>query len=91
MLISCLRDHIHSPDRKRLTSSLLGLRNAMLNATVSPNSLQVVLFSFQDAVSCFRVNTDFIGDYIAVSCRLSDNFEWTIALLTVMFNYLLCM
>ncbi|KAK9514131.1 hypothetical protein VZT92_027620 [Zoarces viviparus] len=49
-LISCLRDNIRSPDRKRLTSSLLELRAALFTAAVSPNSLQVVLFSFQDAV-----------------------------------------
>ncbi|XP_041797729.1 mitogen-activated protein kinase kinase kinase 5 [Chelmon rostratus] len=49
-LISCLRDYIRSPDRKQLTSSLLDLRATLVTAAVSPNSLQVVLFSFQDAV-----------------------------------------
>ncbi|XP_042345774.1 mitogen-activated protein kinase kinase kinase 5 isoform X2 [Plectropomus leopardus] len=49
-LINCLRDNIHSPDRKQLTSSLLELRAKLLTAAVSPNSLQAVLFSFQDAV-----------------------------------------
>ncbi|KAM9353855.1 mitogen-activated protein kinase kinase kinase 5 [Symphorus nematophorus] len=49
-LISCLRDNIRSPDKKQLTSSLLELRAKLLSAAVSPNSLQVVLFSFQDAV-----------------------------------------
>uniref|UniRef100_A0A671XRT3 mitogen-activated protein kinase kinase kinase n=1 Tax=Sparus aurata TaxID=8175 RepID=A0A671XRT3_SPAAU len=49
-LISCLRENIRSPDRKQLTSSLLELRAKLLAAAVSPNSLQVVLFSFQDAV-----------------------------------------
>ncbi|XP_073340974.1 mitogen-activated protein kinase kinase kinase 5 [Pagrus major] len=49
-LISCLRDNIRSPDRKQLTSCLLELRAKLLAAAVSPNSLQVVLFSFQDAV-----------------------------------------
>ncbi|XP_056300288.1 mitogen-activated protein kinase kinase kinase 5 isoform X2 [Pseudoliparis swirei] len=49
-LIGCLRDNIRSPDRKRLTSSLLALRAALLGAAVSLSSLQAVLFSFQDAV-----------------------------------------
>ncbi|KAM8735760.1 mitogen-activated protein kinase kinase kinase 5 isoform 1-T1 [Acanthopagrus schlegelii] len=49
-LISCLRENIRSPDRKQLTRSLLELRAKLLAAAVSPNSLQVVLFSFQDAV-----------------------------------------
>lgn len=50
-LICCLRDNIRSPDRKQLTASLLELRAKLQAAAVSPNSLQVVLFSFQDAVS----------------------------------------
>ncbi|XP_069559918.1 mitogen-activated protein kinase kinase kinase 5 isoform X2 [Brachyistius frenatus] len=49
-LITCLRDNIHSPDRKQLTSCLLDLRATLLAATVPLNSLQAVLFSFQDAV-----------------------------------------
>ncbi|KAM3615283.1 uncharacterized protein V6R79_026064 [Siganus canaliculatus] len=49
-LICCLRDNIRSPDRKQLTSGLLELRATLLAAAVSPNNLQVVLFSFQDAV-----------------------------------------
>ncbi|XP_071392057.1 mitogen-activated protein kinase kinase kinase 5 [Centroberyx affinis] len=49
-LISCLRENIRSPDRKQLTSSLLELRAALLAAAVPLNSLQAVLFSFQDAV-----------------------------------------
>lgn len=49
-LICCLRDNIRSPDRKQLTASLLELRAKLQAAAVSPNSLQVVLFSFQDAV-----------------------------------------
>ncbi|XP_074509182.1 mitogen-activated protein kinase kinase kinase 5 isoform X2 [Sebastes fasciatus] len=49
-LISCLQDNIRSPDRKQLTSSLQQLRATLLTAAVSPNSLQAVLFSFQDAV-----------------------------------------
>uniref|UniRef100_A0A8C2Z3Z5 mitogen-activated protein kinase kinase kinase n=1 Tax=Cyclopterus lumpus TaxID=8103 RepID=A0A8C2Z3Z5_CYCLU len=49
-LISCLRDNIRSPDRKHLTSCLLELRATLLTAAVSLNSLQAVLFSFQDAV-----------------------------------------
>ncbi|XP_037641552.1 mitogen-activated protein kinase kinase kinase 5 isoform X3 [Sebastes umbrosus] len=49
-LISCLRDNIRSPDRKQLTSSLQQLRATLLTAAVSLNSLQAVLFSFQDAV-----------------------------------------
>ncbi|XP_076594261.1 mitogen-activated protein kinase kinase kinase 5 [Chaetodon auriga] len=49
-LISCLRDYIRSPDKKQLTSSLLDLRATLLTAAVSLNNLQVVLFSFQDAV-----------------------------------------
>ncbi|XP_054476974.1 mitogen-activated protein kinase kinase kinase 5 [Anoplopoma fimbria] len=49
-LISCLGDNIRSPDRKKLTSSLLALRTTLVAARVSLNSLQAVLFSFQDAV-----------------------------------------
>ncbi|XP_034553721.1 mitogen-activated protein kinase kinase kinase 5 [Notolabrus celidotus] len=49
-LIQCLRDNIRSPDRKQLTSSLLDLRTTLTTAAVPMNSLQVVLFSFQDAV-----------------------------------------
>uniref|UniRef100_A0A672H4N1 mitogen-activated protein kinase kinase kinase n=1 Tax=Salarias fasciatus TaxID=181472 RepID=A0A672H4N1_SALFA len=49
-LITCLRDNIHSPDRKQLTSGLLDLRATLLAASVPLNSLQAVLFSFQDAV-----------------------------------------
>ncbi|XP_035528751.1 mitogen-activated protein kinase kinase kinase 5 isoform X2 [Morone saxatilis] len=49
-LIGCLRDNIRSPDRKQLTSSLLDLRATLLTVPVSLNSMQVVLFSFQDAV-----------------------------------------
>ncbi|KAL7394286.1 hypothetical protein ABVT39_023678 [Epinephelus coioides] len=49
-LISCLRENIRSPDKKQLTSSLLELRAKMVTAAVSMNSLQAVLFSFQDAV-----------------------------------------
>ncbi|XP_039974103.1 mitogen-activated protein kinase kinase kinase 5 isoform X1 [Xiphias gladius] len=49
-LIGCLRDNIRSPDRKQLTADLLDLRAALLAATVPLNSLQAVLFSFQDAV-----------------------------------------
>nr|XP_046254382.1 mitogen-activated protein kinase kinase kinase 5 [Scatophagus argus] len=49
-LIGCLRDNIRSPDRKQLTSSLLDLRAKLLNVAIPLNSLQVVLFSFQDAV-----------------------------------------
>ncbi|KAM8871129.1 mitogen-activated protein kinase kinase kinase 5 isoform 2-T2 [Spinachia spinachia] len=48
-LIGCLRDNIHTPDRKQLTSRLQALRAAMRSAAVSPSSLQAVLFSFQDA------------------------------------------
>lgn len=50
-LIVCLRDNIRSPDRKQLTGGLLELRAVLLAATVPLNSLQAVLFSFQDAVS----------------------------------------
>ncbi|XP_017279278.1 mitogen-activated protein kinase kinase kinase 5 [Kryptolebias marmoratus] len=49
-LISCLRDNIRSPDRKQLTSGLLDLRSTLLAAGIPLNSLQVVLFNFQDAV-----------------------------------------
>ncbi|KAM9852411.1 mitogen-activated protein kinase kinase kinase 5 [Aulostomus maculatus] len=49
-LICCLRDNIHSPDRKQLTSSLLDLRSTLLATAVPINNLQAVLFSFQDAV-----------------------------------------
>nr|XP_020489151.1 mitogen-activated protein kinase kinase kinase 5-like [Labrus bergylta] len=49
-LIKCLRDNIRSPDRRQLTSSLLDLRATLITAAVPMSSLQVVLFSFQDAV-----------------------------------------
>ncbi|XP_063055193.1 mitogen-activated protein kinase kinase kinase 5 [Engraulis encrasicolus] len=49
-LIGCLRENIRSPDRKHLTNSLLKLRGTLLDAAVPLNSLQAVLFSFQDAV-----------------------------------------
>ncbi|KAG7469078.1 hypothetical protein MATL_G00125030 [Megalops atlanticus] len=49
-LIGCLRENIRSPDRKNLTNCLLKLRSSLLSAAVPLNSLQVVLFSFQDAV-----------------------------------------
>ncbi|CAL8249068.1 unnamed protein product [Lota lota] len=49
-LIGCLRDHIRSPDRKSLSSSLLDLKATLRSAAVPHNSLQAVLFSFQDAV-----------------------------------------
>ncbi|KAG7475546.1 mitogen-activated protein kinase kinase kinase 5-like [Solea senegalensis] len=49
-LIGCLRDNIHSPDRKQLTNGLLDLRASLLATAVPLNSLQAVLFSFQDAV-----------------------------------------
>ncbi|XP_056237687.1 mitogen-activated protein kinase kinase kinase 5 [Seriola aureovittata] len=49
-LIGCLRDNIRSPDRKQLTVGLLDLRASLLAASVPLNSLQAVLFSFQDAV-----------------------------------------
>uniref|UniRef100_A0A674NHB1 mitogen-activated protein kinase kinase kinase n=1 Tax=Takifugu rubripes TaxID=31033 RepID=A0A674NHB1_TAKRU len=49
-LICCLRENIRSPDRMQLTSRLLELRTKLLNAAIPANSLQGVLFSFQDAV-----------------------------------------
>lgn len=49
-LISCLRNNIRSPDRRQLTTGLLNLRKRLLSEKVPLNSLQVVLFSFQDAV-----------------------------------------
>lgn len=49
-LISSLRDNIRSPDRRQLTTGLLNLRKRLLTEKVPLNSLQVVLFSFQDAV-----------------------------------------
>ncbi|KAJ7985266.1 hypothetical protein DPEC_G00350290 [Dallia pectoralis] len=49
-LIDCLRENIRSPDRKRLTNSLVKLRCTLLANAVPLNSLQTVLFSFQDAV-----------------------------------------
>lgn len=60
-LIVCLRDNIHSPDRKQLTRGLLELRTTLLAAAVPVNSLQAVLFSFQDAVSfqCYSMATVF--------------------------------
>lgn len=56
-LITCLRDNIQSPDRKQLSSGLLDLRSTLLAAAIPLNSLQVVLFNFQDAVSplCARI------------------------------------
>uniref|UniRef100_A0A8C9XHF4 mitogen-activated protein kinase kinase kinase n=1 Tax=Sander lucioperca TaxID=283035 RepID=A0A8C9XHF4_SANLU len=48
--VSCLRDNIRSPDRRQLTRSLTELRTSLFTAAVSLNSLQAVLFSFQDAV-----------------------------------------
>ncbi|KAK7893478.1 hypothetical protein WMY93_022630 [Mugilogobius chulae] len=49
-LIGCLRNNIRSPDKRQLTNSLLNLRKRLLSEKVPLNSLQVVLFSFQDAV-----------------------------------------
>ncbi|XP_030605568.1 mitogen-activated protein kinase kinase kinase 5 [Archocentrus centrarchus] len=49
-LITCLGDNICSPDRRQLTRGLLELRATLLVASVPLNSLQVVLFNFQDAV-----------------------------------------
>ncbi|KAM4735918.1 mitogen-activated protein kinase kinase kinase 5 isoform 2-T2 [Anableps anableps] len=49
-LITCLRENIRSPDRKQLASGLLELRSTLLAAAIPLNSLQVVLFNFQDAV-----------------------------------------
>uniref|UniRef100_A0A8C6NH48 mitogen-activated protein kinase kinase kinase n=1 Tax=Nothobranchius furzeri TaxID=105023 RepID=A0A8C6NH48_NOTFU len=53
-LITCLRDNIHSPDKKQLTRGLQALRSTLLAAAVPLNSLQAVLFNFQDAVSHLR-------------------------------------
>ncbi|KAK7158001.1 hypothetical protein R3I93_009256 [Phoxinus phoxinus] len=49
-LICCLRENIRSPDKKRLSNSLLTLRSSLLESSVSLSSLQAALFSFQDAV-----------------------------------------
>ncbi|XP_035991148.1 mitogen-activated protein kinase kinase kinase 5 [Fundulus heteroclitus] len=49
-LITCLRENIRSPDRKQLASGLLELRSTLLAAAIPLNSLQAVLFNFQDAV-----------------------------------------
>ncbi|KAL7887251.1 hypothetical protein AOLI_G00049720 [Acnodon oligacanthus] len=49
-LIGCLRENIRSPDRKQFTSRLLKLRSSLQTDAVPPCSLQVALFSFQDAV-----------------------------------------
>ncbi|XP_037128814.1 mitogen-activated protein kinase kinase kinase 5-like [Syngnathus acus] len=49
-LVCCLRDNICSPDKKRLTGCLRDLRATLLSAAIPLNSLQAVLFSFQDAV-----------------------------------------
>uniref|UniRef100_A0A8C6UR64 mitogen-activated protein kinase kinase kinase n=1 Tax=Neogobius melanostomus TaxID=47308 RepID=A0A8C6UR64_9GOBI len=49
-LINCLRNNIRSPDRRQLTTGLLTLRERLISEKVPLNSLQVVLFSFQDAV-----------------------------------------
>ncbi|KAM6910528.1 mitogen-activated protein kinase kinase kinase 5 [Xenentodon cancila] len=48
--ITCLRNNIRFPDRKQLTSGLLDLRATLLSQAVPVNSLQAVLFNFQDAV-----------------------------------------
>ena len=61
-LIGCLRDHIHSPDRRLLSSGLLALRAALLAAAVPPSSLQAALFGFQDAVRVNRRSLGFNGD-----------------------------
>ncbi|XP_041843395.1 mitogen-activated protein kinase kinase kinase 5 [Melanotaenia boesemani] len=50
-LVTCLRDHIHSPDRKQLTNSLLELRSALFASRIPLSSLHTVLFNFQDAVN----------------------------------------
>uniref|UniRef100_A0AAR2KNS5 Protein kinase domain-containing protein n=1 Tax=Pygocentrus nattereri TaxID=42514 RepID=A0AAR2KNS5_PYGNA len=49
-LIGCLRENIRSPDRKRFTNRLLKIRSSLQSDAVPPCSLQVALFSFQDAV-----------------------------------------
>ncbi|XP_060778179.1 mitogen-activated protein kinase kinase kinase 5 [Neoarius graeffei] len=49
-LIGCLGENIRSPDRKQLTNRLLKLRASLHNDAVPVCSLQVALFSFQDAV-----------------------------------------
>ncbi|XP_008429321.1 mitogen-activated protein kinase kinase kinase 5 [Poecilia reticulata] len=49
-LIACLRENIRSPDRKQLATGLLELRSTLLAAAIPLNSLQTVLFNFQDAV-----------------------------------------
>ncbi|XP_007557281.1 mitogen-activated protein kinase kinase kinase 5 [Poecilia formosa] len=49
-LIACLRENIRSPDRKQLATGLLELRSTLLAAAIPLNSLQMVLFNFQDAV-----------------------------------------
>ncbi|MGH0162367.1 UNVERIFIED_CONTAM: hypothetical protein FKN15_046579 [Acipenser sinensis] len=50
MLVSSLREHIHTPDRKNLTNSLVKLRAKLHSDAVPLSHLQEVLFSFQDAV-----------------------------------------
>nr|XP_015204274.1 PREDICTED: mitogen-activated protein kinase kinase kinase 6 isoform X2 [Lepisosteus oculatus] len=49
-LITSLRENIRCPNRKNLTSNLKQLRMSLLSAGVPLGHLQVVLFSFQDAV-----------------------------------------
>ncbi|MBN3305222.1 M3K5 kinase, partial [Amia calva] len=49
-LITCLGENIHSPDKKKLNQSLLKFRANLVGAGVPLDNLQVVLFSFQDAV-----------------------------------------
>ncbi|XP_072572362.1 mitogen-activated protein kinase kinase kinase 5 isoform X3 [Paramormyrops kingsleyae] len=49
-LICCLREHVHQPDRTKLNSCLKKLRSSLLAAAVSQNSVQAMLFGFQDAV-----------------------------------------
>ncbi|XP_041096602.1 mitogen-activated protein kinase kinase kinase 5-like [Polyodon spathula] len=50
MLVSSLREHIHTPNRKNLTNSLVKLRAKLHSDAVPVSHLQEVLFSFQDAV-----------------------------------------
>ncbi|KAK5604686.1 hypothetical protein CRENBAI_012894 [Crenichthys baileyi] len=49
-LITCLRENIRSPSRKHLANGLLELRSTLVAAAIPLNSLQAVLFNFQDAV-----------------------------------------
>lgn len=67
-LIGCLGENIRSPDRKQLTNRLLKLRASLYNDAVPVCSLQVALFSFQDAVCDSICSDHWSGDSIHCFC-----------------------